>query len=117
MRCFALIIVFGFCAGIAAASDWQLRPGDQKYGAAELARRLDGQTLEFHDGGRSRYGPGNAYVYIYADEESVPGVYAITDKGEVCVTFLRGARRCDLYVRNGGREILIDENGDRYPLR
>lgn len=101
----------------ATAMEWVLKPGDQPYAAADLAARLDGQTLSFYDGGRSEYGPGDAYVYVYAGEGRVPGSYRITGAGEVCVEFAHGARRCDLYVRNNGRDILIDEKGDRYPVR
>lgn len=101
----------------AAAMEWTLKPGDRPYAAAELAARLDGHTVSFYDGGRSEYGPGDAYAYVYSDDDRVPGTYRITDAGEVCVEFAHGARRCDVYVRNNGRDILIDEKGDRYPVR
>ena len=45
------------------------------------------------------------------------GVYRIEADGSVCVDFINGFSRCDLYVRSGDRVILLDEKGDRYPLR
>ena len=47
----------------------------------------------------------------------MPGPYRITDTGDVCIDFGNGATRCDLYVQSGNRTILIDEKGDRYPVR
>jgi hypothetical protein len=99
------------------AADYPLRPGDRPFDAAELATRLDAQILQFYDGGRSRYGPGNAYAYLYSDQDIVSGTFEITDEGEVCITFTHGPTRCDLYVMNGDRLYLIDQKGDRYPVR
>lgn len=106
-------------AGGAAAGPWPLRPGDTPFAAGELAA-LAGQSFRFYDGGVSAYGGGGAYSYTYAAQNgggTAWGSYRIAEDGSVCVDFTNGFGRCDLYVRNGGRVILITEKGDRFPMR
>src|SRR5690606_17235677 len=88
----------------ATAAEWALKPGDVPYDPAEIAVRIDGQTLRFYDGGRSEYGPQDAYAYVYSDETRVPGRYTIAEDASVCIAFDNGFSRCDLYVRNNGRD-------------
>lgn len=102
---------------MARPADWALKPGDVPYSAAELAERLEANVLRFYDGGRSEYGPGDRYAFVFADETRVSGTYSIAADGSVCIDFDNGAARCDLYVRNGARELLIDAKGDRYPVK
>ncbi|MFW8634975.1 hypothetical protein [Cribrihabitans pelagius] len=103
----------------AAAADWQFRPGDQPLSAVELAA-LPGQSFRFYDGGESRYGAEGAYSYTYSAENgggTAWGTYRLLPDGSVCVDFTNGFSRCDLYVRNGARMILITEEGERFPVR
>ena len=112
------ILTMLFLVPLAAeANGWTLKPGEVPMTLAELALRLDGQVMRFYDGGRSEYGPGNTYAHVFSDDARVPGTYRITDTGEVCIDFENGATRCDFYVQSGNRTILIDEKGDRYPVR
>ena len=101
----------------AFAGDWAMRAGDAPLSRAELEALLGAPALRFYDGGRSEYGPGSAYAYVYSNEDRAEGRYRIEADGSVCVDFVNGFSRCDLYVRNGGRVLLLDEKGDRYPLR
>ncbi|MFY0312011.1 hypothetical protein ACFMBG_19185 [Leisingera sp. D0M16] len=106
-------------AGAAQAADWQLRPGDAPFARDEL-EALPGQSFRFYDGGESLYGSGGAYSYTYSLENgggTAWGTYRIAEDGSICVDFTNGFARCDLYVRNGSRVILITEKGERFPVR
>ncbi len=94
-----------------------MRPGDRPFTRSELAAFLLTHAVRFHDGGHSEYGPGEAYAYVYESGGRAEGRYRIEPDGSVCVDFDNGFSRCDLYVRNGTRVLLIDQKGDRYPLR
>jgi hypothetical protein len=110
-------LVLGMTAAGANAADWATRTGDTMLTPDEVAARIGGQSLVFYDGGTSVYGPGSDYAYVYTDGDRVPGEYRIAEDGAVCIAFRNGATRCDLYVLNNGRMLLIDEKGDRYPVR
>lgn len=114
MRLIAMILTL---LPSAALADWAMRGGDTVFDAAALMARLDGQEVAFYDGGRSVYGPGDAYAYVYSDGRPVPGTYALRADGAVCVEFENGWSRCDLYVSNKGRMYLITEEGDRFPVK
>jgi len=101
----------------ADAAEWNLRPGDEPFSPSALAAFFASTEIQFYDGGRSEYGPGEAYAYVYSNEDRAEGRFRIEDDGSVCVDFVNGFSRCDLYVRNGTRVILIDEKGDRFPLK
>ncbi|GAB4389138.1 hypothetical protein [Albidovulum sp.] len=102
--------------GPAGAEDWALRPGDEVIAGADLAAWLDGRVARFHDGGRSVYGPGTAYAYVYRSGERAEGEFRIEAPDRVCVAFRNGWSRCDKYVRRGGRILLLDQQGNRFPL-
>ncbi|MDA7964824.1 hypothetical protein [Ruegeria sp.] len=105
-----------FAASPLWAADWATRPGDVQLTPDELSA-LAGRTLTFYDDGQSRFSEGGAYSYTYASGESAFGTYSIAEDGSVCIAYRNGFSRCDLYVRSGERLILIDEKGDRYPVR
>jgi hypothetical protein len=111
------IVVLLLLAPAAGAEGWAMRPGDVTLSAADLAALMAGAPVRFFDGGRSEYGADGTYAYVYANEDRAEGRYRVEADGSVCVDFVNGFARCDLYVRNGARVILIDRKGDRYPLR
>lgn len=101
------------------AEEWVTRPGDVPLQTAELAA-LAGQTLTFYDEGQSTYSAGGAYSYTYSAANgggTAFGTYSLAEDGSVCVKYRNGFSRCDLYVRNGERLILINQKGERYPVR
>lgn len=104
-------------APAAAAQDWATRAGDERLSGAELAAFLTAGAVRFYDGGRSEYGPGPAYAYVYASEGRAEGRYRIGADGVVCVDFVNGFSRCDIFVRSGGRVVLIDRKGARFPVK
>ena len=99
-----------------SAAEWALKPGDVPLTFEEL-NGLAGRTLTFFDDGRSKYSAGGAYSYTYASGDAAFGTYSIAEDGSVCIAYRNGFSRCDLYVRSGERLVLIDEKGDRYPVR
>ncbi len=101
----------------AHAEGWAMKPGDVTFSATEIAAYLAENEVRFYDGGQSEYGDNGAYAYIYDGGDRAEGRYRIEEDGSVCVDYLNGWSRCDLYVRNGDRVLLIDEKGDRYPLK
>jgi hypothetical protein len=104
-------------AGTAHAQGFDQRSNDFPLTAEELQTRLSGQILTFYDDGQSEFFPDGRYSYTYADEGGTAyGYWKITD-GAVCVSFLNGFERCDLYVSDGARLVLLDEKGARYPVR
>ncbi len=103
-------------AGPVWAAEWPTKPGDVPLSPEELDA-LAGRTLTFYDDGQSKFSPGGAYSYTYASGDSAFGTYSIAEDGSVCSAYRNGFSRCDLYVRSGERLILIDEKGDRYPVR
>lgn len=101
------------------AEEWSLRPGDMPLASADL-EALAGQTLTFYDDGQSKYSAGGAYSYTYSAENgggTAFGTYSIAEDGSICTEFKSGFQRCDLYVRNGTRLILVTQKGERFPVR
>lgn len=106
-------------AETAIAADWPLRDGDVPLSRADLLE-LEGRTLVFYDDGQSRYLPDGAYSYTYSSANgggTAHGTYRIAEDGSICTDFRNGFSRCDLYVRSAGRLVLINEKGERYPVR
>ncbi len=95
-----------------------LRATDTVLSQTEMADLLTGQIVEFFDGSKSRYEANGRYVYTYTDDgPEWTGTYSVADESLVCVDFDNGSARCDRFVRNGNRVVLIIENGTRFPVR
>ncbi len=110
-------LILGLLAsGPAWCAEWPTKPGDVPLSAQEL-EALAGRTLTFYDDGKAAFSAGGAYSYTYASGDAAFGTYSIAEDGSICIAYRNGFGRCDLYVRSGGRLILIDEKGDRYPVR
>lgn len=113
-----LIFVFlALCALPVAAADWALRDADRVLTRDEVEALTAGQTIVFYDDGRSRYAVGGEYSYTYASGASAYGRYEIAEDGTVCIQYRNGFGRCDRYVENGGRIVLLTEDGLRFPIR
>ena len=104
-------------AGTASAQDWPLRSGDEILDRKALDDLASGSALTFHDDGTSRFSAGGAYSYTYAGGATAFGAFTIADAGQICIRFRNGFGRCDTYVRNAGRLILLTEKGQRFPVR
>ena len=105
-------------AGSAAAGNWNLRDSDQVMDADALARIADGGSLTFFDDGMSLFSAGGAYSYTYANGGGTAfGRFRVQDGGVICIDYRNGFGRCDKYVRNAGRLVLLTEDGERYPVK
>lgn len=105
-------------ASPAFAEGFGLRDGDEAFDPEALSARLSGTTLVFFDDGRSEFYEDGRYTYTYANDGGTAyGYWEVDARGAVCIAYVNGFSRCDLYVMNGDRLILLDEKGDRYPIR
>lgn len=109
--------LFFLLATPALATEWVMRPGDVPLTSEALRAALVGRTLTFHDDATSVYLPDGRYSYTYGGGGTWHGEYALGEDGSVCVTFVTGVSRCDLYVMNANRLILITADGLRFPVR
>lgn len=111
-----LAALAAIAAGAAMAQG--IRDTDTILNADETQAALAGHVIEFFDGSKARYDAGGAYSYTYSgDTEPFRGTYVPGAGGEVCVTFDNGFSRCDVYVRDGERLVLIIADGTRFPVR
>ncbi len=110
-------LVLSLAASPALAQDG-LRPSDQLLSSTEMSDLLSGRMVEFYDGSKSRYGDDGTYGYTYTDDGPVwSGRYEVFNESRVCVDFDNGSRRCDQFVQDGDRVVLITEDGLRFPVR
>lgn len=111
-----LVLPLCFLLTPAAAQDYSLRDGDIRMSRAELIGFLPRRIIRFHDGGASEYYADNRYTYTYEGGGTAYGYWRVETDGEVCVDFVTGFGRCDLYVRDGARVTLLTAGGDRFPV-
>jgi len=120
IRVFAILAAIALLASPLRATEWNLRDDDLPLTATEAQVLTNDTTLTFYDDGRSHYFPDGRYTYTYSDQNgggTAYGEFDIQDDGSICVTYRNGFARCDLYVRAGERLVLINQKGERYPVR
>ena len=95
------------------------RDGDSLIVAADLEARLRGQEIIFFDDGVSHYYNDGRYTFAYdmGDGGYAYGYFEVAADSTVCIEFVNGLSRCDAFVENDGRLILITRDGDRFPIR
>ncbi len=95
-----------------------VRDSDTLLAPAALTTVLSGNIVRFHDGGFATFGPDGQYAYAYDSGDQIwRGVYEVREDSLVCVDFDNGFSRCDTYIKDGERLILITDSGDRYPAK
>ena len=116
-----------FCLGIAVAisvisvpvsaqeTAWNIRPWDTKLDPKWVRENIVGTSITLIDGGTAHYEADGLYRYVYIGGNTFTGTYEVAEDGALCVTFESGAARCDLYVKQGEKLLLITEDGGRYP--
>jgi len=110
--------VLALVASTATAQDWNLRDTDQVLDAEALGLIADGGALTYFDDGVSLFSAGGAYSYTYANNGGTAfGRFRLAGEGQICIDYRNGFSRCDMYVRNGGRLVLLTENGERFPIK
>jgi len=113
----ALILIFGLTASASLAMEG-LRESDAEFAPAELVELLAGQVVEFFDGSKSTYQQDGRYNYTYTDDGPIwTGAYRMGEQSAVCVEFDNGSERCDVFVKDGTRVVLITADGLRFPIR
>lgn len=106
------------CASTATAQDWNLRDTDVVLDADALGLIADGGSLTYFDDGVSLFSAGGSYSYTYANNGGTAfGRFRVEGQGQICIDYRNGFSRCDMYVRNAGRLVLLTENGERYPIK
>lgn len=119
MRYFLVASLFVLGPAHVLAGDWDLRQTDRPFEGHELAA-LPGQSFVFFDDGEAAFGADGAYSYTYSAANGGGtswGSYHFAPDGSVCIDFVNGFSRCDLYVHSGDRVVLITEKGERFPVR
>jgi len=116
MRLF--MIALFLCLPLATnAQSWKLRDNDIRLDPHQLTDALVDQRIVFFDNGESTFSPDGAYSYTYDQGGTAYGRYTISDDSTVCIAYDNGFSRCDMYVRNGERLVLLTEDGLRFPIR
>ncbi len=112
------ILLFLIFAPFAAFAQEGIRTTDTVLTGPEMSELLSGRLVEFFDGSKSRYSTDGSYAYTYTDEGPAwTGTYTVADDSVVCVDFDNGSTRCDRFVRDGERVVLVIEDGTRFPVR
>ena len=110
----AAFFVILLSAGPGFADVWNVRPWDTRLTHMEIETHVIGQKIAFPDGAVAIYGDDGSYSYIYDGGNRFDGTYKMVSDGSLCVTFENGTDRCDLYVMQGDRLMLINEAGGRF---
>lgn len=101
-----------------AQTAYDLRSNDARFSQDAMTERLSGQVVTFYDDGQSEYYVDGRYTYTYGGEGGTAyGYWQVREDGAVCIEFVNGFGRCDLFVMDGARMVLLDERGDRFPVR
>ena len=101
-----------------AAAQQGMKETDQTFEQAELTALLVDHAVEFFDGSVSRYRGDGAYSYKYQENDRPwLGIWRVNTDSQVCVAFDNGSSRCDTFVSDGTRMVLVIENGMRFPVR
>lgn len=92
--------------------------GDVPLSQDEVQEMTNGQTLTFYDNGQAKFSVGGSYSYTYANNGGTAfGQFDVGTDGRVCIAFANGFGRCDLFVQNSRRLVMLTEKGERYPIR
>ena len=117
MRAVAFILCLLSASAPLRAEDWKMMPGDQLLAQRDLTQRVSGQSLVFYDQGQSDFGLDGSYNYTYGAGGDNRGRYIVGTDSTICITYDTGASRCDLYVLNRSRLVVVTEDGMRFPVR
>lgn len=118
MKIWKLWPLMALMASPVAADGWNLRDGDRVLDPDAIALIADGGALTYFDDGISLFSAGGAYSYTYANNGGTAfGRFSVQSDGVICIEYRNTFSRCDKYVRNAGRLVLLTEDGERYPVK
>ena len=104
-------------SAVAVAQDG-VRATDRVYAVDELLELLSDHAVEFFDGSVSRYRGDGAYSYKYTEADRPwLGIWTVPEPGRICVDFDNGSARCDMFIDDGARMVLVIADGTRFPVR
>ncbi|MBO9453467.1 hypothetical protein J7426_24625 [Tropicibacter sp. R16_0] len=89
-----------------------LKSGDQRVNAAWLEKNLSGRKIVFPSGEFERYWDNGSYSYHSGGQKWAANSYKFYDSGMRCIGY--STPRFDLYVVNGGKLVLVNQNKERY---
>lgn len=114
-----LILCALFIPSLVFAQNWAPRETDTLFDQLGLDTRLRGETITFFDDGQSKFFEDGRYTYTYANDGGTGyGYFEIKEDSTICVEFVTGFSRCDMYVVDAAdRLVVITETGDRFPVR
>ncbi len=106
-------------AAPALAQEWDTRDGDARLTPGQADARLRGQLLTFFDDGQAHFYEDGRYTYAYDEGAGgyAYGWFDVAEGGVICIDYVNGSSRCDLYVESAGRLLMIDAEGNRFPVR
>jgi len=110
------IVIAIFCLTSVARAGGMIT-GDALLDQARLSDLLVGRTMTFYDDGRSVFARNGDYSYTYFQGGTALGRFEIGTDGAVCIAFQNGFSRCDIYVMNNDRLIMITKDGTRFPIK
>jgi hypothetical protein len=90
---------------------------DQRISGDQLKALVHGKTVHYPDGGRETYAADGSYLYVEPNGTRWPApkvTYA--PDGRRCMTYPERTR-CDLFVVNDRRLVVINWRGTRSPVR
>ncbi|SMX39860.1 hypothetical protein [Octadecabacter ascidiaceicola] len=117
MKFAALLVAF---ATPATAQDFALRDSDTVPTSAALSDMILDRDVEYFDGGVSRYATDGSYAWTYAAENGGgvwEGTHEFAENATLCVVFVTGIERCDMFVTSGDRLVMLTSDGMRFPVR
>lgn len=116
----AILSVAALAASPLSAEGYSVRTTDRVLDSGAMAADVVGRSHQFFDGGVSFFSVSGTYSYTYSDGGRAFGSYALPNGGEdgvVCSEFDNGFSRCDKYVHDGTRLVLLTEDGNRFPVK
>ncbi len=101
------------------AQDYATRSTDVAPTATALAETILDRDLEYFDGGVSRYNTDGTYTWTYDPANGGGTWYGHHDIADniVCITFVTGMQRCDMFVFANDRLTALTADGQRFPIR
>ena len=86
-------------------------------GQDDLTLAVTGQRLVFYDDATARFADDGKYAYTYEDGGTWLGLYETMTDSSICITFVTGVTRYDLYVRADERLVLVTAESMRFPIK
>lgn len=117
---FGLVLILAALGQPVLADGFSVKNSDRVLDATAMSSDVVGRTHQFFDGGESFFSVSGTYTYTYSDGGRAYGTYTLQDAGAggvVCSEFDNGFSRCDMYVHDGERLVLLTEDGNRFPVK